>query len=165
MTTVSPTDDQVLAAVATWLKATLGITVIQAFQSGDLPPVPYGVVHMGLSNQLTDWATDIEYDDSVEEDIKEAHVIAWEWMVTLNLYGPNASNYARQLSVAIHHFAVRSDLLPYEVHRVSNARNLPEPTDLGYEERSNMDLFIHGYVKDYSSIDVIEEAPVTVETT
>jgi hypothetical protein len=166
MTITNPTDDQIVAATVRWLASVTGLTFIQGYQSGDRPALPYGVVYLDMSMPLTANAANAEYgivdlpETESDDDVVEAGVTAWEWRLSINIYGADAAATLRKITMSRRIRSLHDLFRPYVIHRFSAIRNLPEEIDTGWEERSQMDIFVHGYAKDYAHVYVIEEAPL-----
>jgi hypothetical protein len=142
-----------------WLGKMSGLTVIQADQSGDRPALPYIMVRFTGTADLRDHAQDVLYaEDQSSGRITATPLIDTEWRFSVHAFGPSPTDILRPIRSAAVLAQANEPLAPgLLIEEVSQIRNLPEFINNTWEQRAQMDLFLHGVTRDGILIDTIEQ--------
>lgn len=158
------TNDEVHSAVVRWLATQTGKTVIKAHQGAPNPPLPYVMVNMTGTAEVREWASNIEYTETAEDNsegekiVSAAPVIEMEWRFSVHSYGDNPTDILRPVVSAVKLSQVMEPLLPgLLIHEVSQVRNVPDWINNQWQPRGQMDVFVRGITRDASNVDVIDE--------
>ncbi len=105
-------------------------------------------------------------DDFLNEgpDIRQVQVIESEWRFSLHAYGENPTSLLRPLRAAAHSVYAQQPLVDqgYELHEVSQIRNVPEYLHEKMQPRAQMDLYVRGLTKEGDLVDVIEQTTFAI---
>ena len=166
------TDDEIIGKVVEWLATVTGRVVIQGDQSGPRPAVPYIMVRMTGTAEPRDQVQDVQYTDLDSEntegllELEAAPVIEVEWQFSIHAYGATgalSTDLLRPIRSAVRLSQVLEPLFPtFDVHRISQTRNVPEYVNEVWEPRAQMDLMLRGLTRDGFVIDPIEQIPPPV---
>lgn len=156
-------DDEIIGEVITWLETITGVTVIEAYQSGPRPAIPYVMVNMTGTVDVRDHAQDIEYTGD-----QAAPVLEIEWQFSIHAFGVTGSvctDLLRPIRSAIELTQVMEPLWPkLVVHDISQVRSVPEWINEAWEPRAQLDMMLRGLTRDGFVIDPIEETqPFKIE--
>lgn len=161
-------EEELFDKVVAWFKLRSGLPeVIRDHQSGPRPNGPYGMVNMLSGDKVHYFPSETEYviiPDATEEPMVAVPVLEWEWVFSLNVYAPGASDYMRKTIAAGSHQAGTEALLPFVVNRFSGVRRIPEEIEGKWEDRVQADIYIRGIARDGVPVDLIETVTVEVES-
>lgn len=162
------TDDEIIGKVVEWLATVTGRVVIQAHQSGPRPAVPYIMVNMTGTAEPRDQVQEVQYTDLDTEnsegllEVEAAPVIEVEWQFSVHAYGATdalSTDLLRPVRSAVRLSQVLEPLFPtFDVHRISQTRNVPEYVNEVWEPRAQMDVMLRGLTRDGFVIDPIEQS-------
>lgn len=163
------TEDQILEALVKWLGSKTSLTVVQAYENGDEPALPYITVALLNMSDVRENPSDIEYVNTVvsgENVVLAKPVKEVEWHFSLQCHGGTQPlSYLRPLRSIIELAQQQEPLFPgLTIHELSQIRNVPEFVKEKWEKRAQMDVFLRGLTRDGALIDVIEQHTITVET-
>ena len=161
------TDDEIIGKVVEWVATVTGRVVIQAYQSGPRPPMPYIMVNLIGTNKVRDQVQDVEYTDITETQMQAAPIIEVEWQFSIHGFGATgaiSTDLLRPIHSAVELTQVMEPLWPaLRVHRTSQTRNVPEYVNEVWEPRAQLDMMLRGLTRDGFTIDPIEQhTPATV---
>lgn len=157
------TNDQVLGVVVAWVQAVTGAMTIYAYQSGPEPVGKHVVVNLTGFAALQEHEQDVEYADE-GDDVRATPVMDMEWRFSLHAYGADPTDTLRPLKSAEKLTQVMEPLFPsLVIHESSEIRHVPDWVNAAWRPRAQMDLIVHGVVRDGRLIDVIEEANFNFE--
>lgn len=159
-------EDDLYSRLIGWLRLRSGLSVIIRDRLGQpRPSGVYGMVNL-IRGEALNGPSEIEYTDNPlftplalstsPEPHFQVPVVAWEWTFSFNVYAPSAVDYIRKVANAAMINIGLEPLLPLTVNRVSAIRRIPELINQVWEDRCQIDLFIHGLARDGVSVDVIE---------
>lgn len=179
------TNEQIIANVVQWVTKVTGRTVIQAYQSGSRPALPYIMINMTGQIEVRDHEQAFEYTPDREDeppptedtagdpeyvDIAAAPVIETEWRFSIHGFGPTdmiSMDLLRPIKSAQRLAETHEPLYPtFIIHDTSLIRNVPEWINNAWEPRCVMDLNLRGLTRDgfvISTIDDIEGYNMTRE--
>lgn len=175
------TDDQIRTALVNWLVSITGHVVIIDRQSGPRPVQPYimvnltGTVAIRSHEQQVIFTPSREDEPLPEEDtagdpiyppITATPLMDVEWRFSIFAFGTDCpSDLLRPIRSAAKLLQVMEPIYPGVVlHELSQIRSVPEWVNTAWEERAQMDLFLHGVTRDGFVVDVIDDIePVIVE--
>lgn len=157
------TDDQVTASLVRWIAAITGKTVIQSYQGGDAPTLPYIMVNPTGTAEVRKWAQEDVYTDTGvpnsegKNKILATPVVEVEFRFSVHAYGPSPTDALRPIRTAFHLTQMNEPLMPGLIpHEISQIRDVPDWINNRWEPRAQMDVFLRGLVKDGFVIDTIE---------
>lgn len=166
------TDDEIIGKVVEWLATVTGRVVIQAYQSGPRPSMPYIMVNLTGTAKVRDQVQDIDYVDLDTEnsegllEVKASPVIETEWQFSIHGFGATgaiSTDLLRPIHSAIELTQIMEPLWPtLVVHRTSQTRNVPEYVNEVWEPRAQLDMMLRGLTRDGFVIDPIEQMPAPV---
>ncbi|NTS31267.1 hypothetical protein HQ945_08365 [Phyllobacterium sp. BT25] len=158
------TDAQVTVALVHWIASITGKTVIQSYQGGDDPALPYIMVNPTGVAEVRKWAQEDVYTDTGvpngegKTKILATPVIEVEFRFSVHSYGPSPTDVLRPIRTAFHLTQMNEPLMPGLIpHEISQIRDVPDWINNRWEPRAQMDVFLRGLVKDGFVIDTIEE--------
>ena len=155
------TDDETIGKVCTWLATVTGCVVIQAYQSGPRPALPYIMVNLTGTDKVRDRAQDIEYIDLAPDELQAAPILEVEWRFSVHGYGATgalSTDLLRRIHSALELTQVMEPLWPdLRVHETSQTRNVPEFVNQVWEPRAQLDMMLRGITADGFIIDPIEQ--------
>lgn len=163
------TELEQFAALRTWLIGETGLaTIIRANPNAPRPGRPYGVLNL-IRSERVNWPDDIEYEprdlDTGEdgEPADEVPVETWEFTWSLSVYGEHAEGYARRTTSASKSGSALARLAPLTLRRTSGIRRIPELlNETTWEDRAQIDLFVHGLVRHGFAADLIESGTADI---
>lgn len=158
------TDAEIWTAVVDWLAEKSGLTVIEAYQMGDRPTLPYLMVNYTGSSEVRAHPQEVGYTEDVSSGkVLAKPIIETEWQFSLHAYAASApSDVLRPIRSIAHLAQPNEPLLPnLVVHELSQIRVVPEVVNETWEPRAQMDLMIRGLTRDGVLIDTIEEYELT----
>lgn len=160
------TEDELYSHLIAWLRHRSGLqTIIRDHIGKPRPSGEYGMVNLIRSRKLHDLPSNHEYINiptSVDEPVIQIPVMDWEWAFSFNVYATGATDFARKIITAGSTQAGMESLGPLSLNRVSEMRRIPELVGGVWEDRAQLDLFIHGRARDGLPIYVIEKATIRV---
>lgn len=165
------TNDQVHTALNQWIRAKTGNgTIIKAHQGGTAPALPYIMTNFTGSAEVRQHNITVEFTDTGVENsegeniITAAPVIEMEWRFSVHAYGTSPTDRLRPIVSAMKMLQPMEPLVPgLHVHEISQIRNVPDWINNAWQPRAQMDLFVRGIIRDQHAVDVIDDAPFTVE--
>lgn len=160
------TEDEVADAAWQWIRTTVGVEMIHAYQSGGEPCAPYGVIALSLVGPVREHPTDYEFrvsDEGLEtEEITQAPVFEWFWRFSVNVYGDQGMTSLRRLKMAQWVQTAAAPLRPLVLFEVSDIRNLTEMINEAWTPRAQVDVEFRGFIRDGQVIDTAETAAVSI---
>lgn len=157
------TDKEVHDAVVIWIKSITGVVTIKAHGGGPRPDLPYCMVNMtGIAEDKTNAAT-IEFEEledlnpEGEKEVKATPIMKIEWRFQIFAYGESPTDILRPIRSAFQLTQKTEELLPYRIHELGRINDVPEWVENAWEQRAEMDLFVHGLTRDGFVIDTISE--------
>ncbi|CAN7389484.1 phage neck terminator protein [Neorhizobium sp. LjRoot104] len=156
------TNDEVWSAVVRWVRAKTGKTTIKSHEGGPAPTGQYVVVNFTGSTELHNRPMDIEYAGTTT--ITATPVIEMEWRFSVHAYGADPTDILRPVVSAHKLSQVMEPLFPaLTVHEISQIRNVPDWINNAWQPRAQMDLIVHGIIRDsVGEVDAIEEYGIEI---
>lgn len=156
------TDEGMQVMLVDWLATVAKCEVIREYQSGKLPKLPYIGVHYTGSREVRDNERDYVYEDADQETpprIWAAPIIEVEYTFSINGYSSySPTDLLRPLRSAVAVTQTNEPLMPvFQIHGVSDIRNLHAWANEAWNNRAQMDLWLRGLEVDGHLIDTIEE--------
>jgi hypothetical protein len=153
------TNAEIWTALIDWLAGHTGLTVIEAYQAGDRPPLPYLMVNFTGVAELRRHPQDVEYEEDVSTGrVKAFPIIDSEWRFSIHAFGSVPSDLLRPVRSLSHLAQPNEPLMPgLTVSAVSEIRSIPEWVRETWEPRAQMDLMLQGLTRDGVLIDTIEK--------
>lgn len=140
-------------ALHPWLRAATGIEVIEAHSNAPTPAGAYLSVNMYLATPRTQYATQMNYEEAPIasgdgiKDLFQVPVIEMEWVYSLNIYAENSVDFGRRIISWCMSDGAALLLYPLMAQPVERVRRLPEMVENKWQDRSQLDLTIRGFVK------------------
>ena len=163
------TPNDVHGEVVRWVGVVTGLKAIKANQSGPRPAKPYIMVN--LTNDIevrehhitTDYIDTGELNDQGKAQMEARPVVETEWLFSVHSYGPEPIQQLKPIRTIskIHgpHQGIDSSLVVFDAAQIND---IPQFVNNAWEPRAIMRLSIRGLVRDGFLIDVIDQAPFTV---
>lgn len=161
------TDDEIIGKVVEWVATVTDRVVIQAYQSGPRPAMPYIMVNLTGTAKVRQNIQDVEYTDLDTEnsegllEVSAAPLIEVEWRFSIHGYGATgaiSTDLLRPIHSAVELTQVMEPLWPeLRVHETSQTRNVPEYVNEVWEPRAQLDMMLRGVTRDGFVIDPIEQ--------
>lgn len=168
----------VLARLRSWAKDVTGYDdghVINDRPGAPRPTGPYIMLNVLSADLIAEMGCRLyEHPAGDEEDEGEAggpdagpmierRAADWEWIVSVNVYAPQALDEARQLVNSTRSPTINSThLRPMVFRRASNIRRLPELIEGRWEGRAQFDVTVAGCALDGFLVDIIERGAVRI---
>jgi hypothetical protein len=139
-------------ALRTWLLNITGLPeIIRAHPDAPRPQGAYGLLNLTRAERIN-WPDDltVEEDDEAGSDdfpAIETPVETWESSWSFNAYGPGGVEALARTTSAVRSAAALLQLHPLVLHRTSGIRRLPELIETVWEDRAQVDLFVHYRVR------------------
>ena len=153
------------AALRLWLITITGLaTIIRAHPNAPRPAKPYGMLNL-INAQRVNWPSDTEYADIPNPGegapARQISVEEWEWTWSFHVYGDEGTGYAARITSASKSDAALLSLHPLSLHRTSGIRRIPELlNETTWEDRIQVDLFVHGIVRHGFETDIVEAVTI-----
>jgi hypothetical protein len=172
------TDDEIWSAVVRWLKAKTGLVTIKANEGGNDPPRPYLVANLTGSVEVHQRPMEIEYVGTTT--ITATPVIEMEWRFSVHAYAlepidpvtkvkrnpvPKKPTDILRPIISAHKLSQAMEPLypAITVHEVSQIRNVPDWINNAWQPRAQMDMIVHGIIRDsVGEVDAIEEYSIEI---
>ena len=165
------TDADVHTALTRWIASVTGLVTMQAYQNIKEPALPYIMVNMMGTAEVHDRPSDIDYQETETEnsegelEVLATPIIDGEWRFSVHAYGSSPTSYLRKLKTAAKLNQKQEPLFPnLVIHELSQIRHVPEWIKNAWQPRAQIDVIVRGVVADGYVVDVIDQAPVTIET-
>lgn len=157
------TNDEVWSAVVRWVKAKTGKTTIKSHQSGTAPTTAYAMVNFTGAIEVRRHEQNVEYEEAGAV-VTARPVIEMEWRFSVHGYGANPTDILRPIVSAHKLTQAMEPMFPnLTVHEISQIRNVPDWINNAWQPRAQMDVIVRGIIRDGHVVDIIEQAPVSVE--
>jgi len=147
------TDDEIHGFLVEWLKATLNVAVIRAYQSGGEPAAEYVVVNFTGAEEVREFPSDVEFEDDQVQAFS-IPLIEKDWTFSVHAYGEAPTDILRPLVSVVQ--VTQEKLSPFVIHDLSRIRNVPDFVNQEWRPRAQMDIVLRGLARDKVAIDVIE---------
>ena len=161
------TNDEVWSAVVRWVKAKTGKTTIKSHQSGPTPTGQYAMVNFTGAIEVRRHEQTVEYEEADTGDMDTGDiypavtarpVIEMEWRFSVHGYGEDPTDILRPIVSAHKLTQAMEPMFPnLTVHEISQIRNVPDWINNAWQPRAQMDVIVHGIIRDGHVVDVIEE--------
>ena len=150
-------------ALRTWLLDITQLTeIIRAHPDAPRPQGRYGVLNL-ISAERVNWHSDLITQEAAEPEtdgfpFEQIPVETWQNTWSFHIYGPDGIAAASRITSAARSDAALLQLHPLVLHRTSLIRRLPEIVGTTWEDRIQVDLFVHYRVEHAFGVDIVESA-------
>jgi hypothetical protein len=166
------TELEQFTTLRTWILAITDLPeIIRAHPDAPRPSGVYGVLNLVNANRIN-WPDDYDYaqldgstvvDTGDDYPTEQIPVEQWEYQWSFHLYGPGGADQAARLISAARSDAALLRLHPLTLHRTSMVRRVPELIENVWEERAQIDLFVHARVRHGFKSDRVDTARVSAQ--
>ena len=158
--------DEVYNTLQPWLRQITGLnTIILSHPDAPRPQGVYGMLNLTRMERIN-WPDDLVYEEAEEGTgtdgfpALEIPVETWEASWSFNVYGPGGADILSRVTSAGKSPAAQLQLHPVVLHRTSGVRRIPEQVESVWEDRAQIDLFIHYRMRQPFGADLAEQHTV-----